>query len=78
MSYTPALIALGKNIRKIRKQKKMTMEELSIISDIEYRQIGRIERAEVNTTIISLVRIAIALKVDIREFLNDVLETDFI
>lgn len=42
------------------------MEALANESEIEYRQLGRIERGEVNTTIISLLRIAEILKVDIK------------
>jgi transcriptional regulator with XRE-family HTH domain len=49
----------------------MTMDELAIISEIDFRQIGRIERAEVNTSFISLFRISKALKVDIRELFSD-------
>jgi transcriptional regulator with XRE-family HTH domain len=59
MSFDSALITLGNNIRKVRKQKKITLQQLAFLSKIEYRQLGRIERAEVNTTIVSLIRIAI-------------------
>ena len=38
------LKAFGNNLRRIRKQQKVTMENLAFLSDIEYRQIGRIER----------------------------------
>jgi transcriptional regulator with XRE-family HTH domain len=50
----------------------LTMEALANETEIEYRQIGRIKRGEINTTIISLVRIAEVLKVDISQFFNSI------
>jgi len=44
------------------------MERLANEAEIEYRQLGRIERGEVNTTIISLLRIADILQTDISQF----------
>lgn len=40
----------------------MTMEQLAAEAEIEYRQLGRIERGEINTTVISLLRLAEALQ----------------
>jgi DNA-binding XRE family transcriptional regulator len=42
------------------------METLANDAEIEYRQLGRIERGEINTTIITLLKIAKALNVDIK------------
>lgn len=66
--YNKYLKQLGNNLRRIRKEKGLTMEILANEAEIEYRQIGRIERGEVNTSIISLLRIAEILKVDIKVF----------
>ena len=66
--YEIFLKAVGANIRNIRNEKGLSMETLAHQTEIEYRQIGRIERGEVNTTIISLHRIAEVLKVDITLF----------
>jgi transcriptional regulator with XRE-family HTH domain len=62
---------IGTNVRKIRTENNITMDSLSFESGIEYRQIGRIERGEVNTTVMSLFRIAKVLKTDIRNFFDD-------
>lgn len=59
---------LGKNIRRIRKEKGLSMETLANDSEIDFRQLGRIERGEGNSTIISLYRLAKVLNVDIYEF----------
>lgn len=50
--------AFGKNLRRIRKSKGVTQEQLSFDADIELRQIGRIERGEINTGIASVFKIA--------------------
>ncbi len=66
--YDIFLKEFGKHLRQVRKGKGMSMEALSYKADIEYRQLGRIERGEVNTTLISLLRIANALEVDLDQF----------
>ena len=64
--YDNYLKKLGNNLRRIRKVKGISMETVANEAEIEYRQLGRIERGEVNTTIISLLRIAEILKVDMK------------
>jgi transcriptional regulator with XRE-family HTH domain len=66
--YVIFLKTVGENIRSIRKQKGLSMETVANDCEIEYRQLGRIERGEGNTTIISLFRIAEVLKVDVQQF----------
>jgi transcriptional regulator with XRE-family HTH domain len=58
------LRAFGQNLRRIRKEKGLTMEALSFEAEIEYRQLGRIERGEVNTTISTVYVLAKALKIE--------------
>lgn len=65
------LIQIGHNIRRIRKEKKISMETLAHEADIEYRQLGRIERGEINTGILSLHIIASVLGININEFFKD-------
>jgi transcriptional regulator with XRE-family HTH domain len=59
---------IGANVRRIRTENNITMESLSFESGIEYRQIGRIERGEINTTVMSLFRIAKVLNTEIGNF----------
>lgn len=69
MKSTPYDIYLkqfGNNLRSIRKGKGLSMETVANEAEIEYRQLGRIERGEVNTTIISLLRIAEILKIEMK------------
>lgn len=64
------LIKLGHHIREIRKQKGFSMEGLANEMEMEYRQLGRIERGEVNTTVLSLLKIADALKIPVKDLLD--------
>lgn len=59
---------IGNNIRTIRNSKGLSMEAVANEANIEYRQLGRIERGEGNTTVVTLLKIAWALKVDIGKF----------
>ena len=63
--YDIFLKAFGKHLRHIRKEKGLSMESVAYEAEIEYRQLGRIERGEVNTTLVSILRIAEVLKVDL-------------
>ena len=62
--------AFGENLRKLRKEKQLSQEELSYKADIPINQIGRIERGEVNTTISTISVIARALEVHQMELLR--------
>ena len=46
------------------------MEGLANEIEMEYRQLGRIERGEINTTILSLLKISLALKVSVKDLLD--------
>lgn len=64
------IIAFGKNLKKIRKDKGFTQEQLANDLDIEISQISRIERGIINTSIGNVNAIARILKVDIRELFH--------
>ena len=68
--YDIYLKKFGNNLRKIRKEKGFTMEGLANEAEIEYRQLGRIERGEINTSIISLLRICEVLQIEISSLFN--------
>ena len=68
--YDTFLKTVGSNVRSIRNAKGLSMEAVANEANMEYRQLGRIERGEVNTTITSLLKIADALKVDINTFFS--------
>jgi transcriptional regulator with XRE-family HTH domain len=58
---------IGSRIRKKRISKGWTMMDLAFEAEIDYRQLGRIERGENNFTIKSLLRITDALGCQMRD-----------
>ncbi|MHB8206932.1 helix-turn-helix domain-containing protein [Mucilaginibacter sp.] len=56
-----AINTMAKNVRKYRKEKKLTIQELSNIANLEYAQLSKIERGLANSTISTLFEIANAL-----------------
>ncbi len=63
----PDLKKLGKNIKFLRKGKRLSQEKLAEIISKSRNYVGMIERAEVNTPVDTLFDIAKALNVDIKE-----------
>lgn len=64
------LIAFGKNLRKYRKLKGLTQEQLAIDLNIEISQISRIERGVINTSIGNINAISKVLKIDIKDLFD--------
>lgn len=58
---------LGIHIRQLREKKNLSQQDLANDCSIPKVQIGRIERAEINTTVRTLLKIANALDVQIEE-----------
>jgi transcriptional regulator with XRE-family HTH domain len=63
---------VGASIRKHRKSKSITLEELALESGIEYSQVSRIERGVINTSIYHVYIISDTLDVPIKQFFNDI------
>ena len=60
---------LGATIRKIREEKdQYSQSKLAVEIGMSVNQVARIERGETNPTVKTLTLIAIALKVDIKDF----------
>jgi len=57
----------GRRVRSLRKEKGVTMEELSEKTGILLRQISRIEKGRVNTTINSARAIAKVLEIEVSQ-----------
>lgn len=63
---------LGDKIRKLRKQKKLTLGELSEASRVALATISRIESNVMTGTVESHYRIAMALELTLSELYQDV------
>ncbi len=66
--------AFGKNLKKIREQKKLSREKLSAYSEVEVMQIYRIETGKTNPTISTLYAIANGLQIHPKKLLDFELE----
>ena len=66
IQMTELAIELGRNIRKIRKEKNLSQEKLALMCGLDRSYMGRIERGEVNITVLKLYEISKVLEVDIR------------
>jgi transcriptional regulator with XRE-family HTH domain len=62
------LASLGSRIKKIRLDKDMTQNELSIQCDFEKASMSRIESGKTNVTVLTLRKISRALDVEMIEF----------
>ena len=70
MKDNSILVKFGDNVRKIRKEKNLSQEQLSFKADLNGTYIGMIERAEKKVTLINIEKIAKALEVYIIELLK--------
>lgn len=61
---------LGVHLRKLRGKNGLSQQDLANDSSVPKIQIGRIERAEVNTTVRTLIKIANALNIKPNELLT--------
>jgi transcriptional regulator with XRE-family HTH domain len=68
---TNILKTFGKNVRKHRREKGLSQEELAFKANLHRTYIGMIERAEKNITLINIEKIANALEVNIKELFDE-------
>ena len=61
------LSKFGNRLREIRLAKNLSQEMLANDADIPINQVGRIERAEISTSLNTIYKIAKALEIDIKE-----------
>ncbi|MCA0348602.1 MAG: helix-turn-helix domain-containing protein [Bacteroidetes bacterium] len=61
------IVKFGNRLRDIRLSKQLSQEMLANDADIPINQIGRIERAEIKTSLTTIFKIANALEIDVKE-----------
>jgi transcriptional regulator with XRE-family HTH domain len=71
MPQTDLLIKLGKKIKAIRKEKKITQSGLASACHFRKESMSRIESGQANPTIRTLYKISCALNVKMVDLLND-------
>jgi transcriptional regulator with XRE-family HTH domain len=62
---------IGKNVRRIRQQRRITQEKLAFEAEIDLTYVGGIERGKRNPSLLVICRIARALSVHPTKLLSD-------
>jgi transcriptional regulator with XRE-family HTH domain len=62
---------VGQRIRACRRQAHLTQEKLAEKADLTYKYVGEVERGVVNISLDSLARIAKALRVRLRDLVDE-------
>lgn len=61
---------LGEKIKRLRKAKKLTLSSLCYKNGLEPSTVSRIEKAQVDAKITTLIKIAEALEIKINDLVN--------
>jgi transcriptional regulator with XRE-family HTH domain len=71
MDNSKFLAALGTRIKKLRIEQNLSQQELAGICDFEKTNMSRIENGGTNPTILTLLKISAALKINLSELLDN-------
>lgn len=58
---------LGKRVREVRKYRGFTLEKLALETEMELKQLSRIEYGKINTTVFQIYRLCYSLNVNLGE-----------
>ncbi len=64
------LVKFGDRVRKFRKEKNLSQEQLSFRANLHRTYIGMIERAEKNITLLNIEKIANGLGISVNDLMN--------
>lgn len=64
------LASFGANLKKVRTAKGHSLRTLYASSEIDNSALGRMERGETNVTLLTIIKLAEALEVDISELIS--------
>jgi transcriptional regulator with XRE-family HTH domain len=64
------LIAFGLHVKQLRQSLSISQEQLGLIADLDRTYISGIERGKRNVSLINIVKLAAALKVDKTQLLK--------
>jgi len=63
-------VQIGNRVRELRKQCKITQEQLAIIAGLDRTYIASVEEGHRNISIVNINKISKALGVSLKEFFN--------
>ncbi len=69
MFMSELTIQFGQLVRKYRKERNMSQEQLALLCNMDRSYLGRIERGEVNPTLEKLYELADSLNLDAKDLL---------
>ena len=69
MFMSELTIQFGQLVRKYRKERNMSLEQLALLCNMDRSYLGRIERGEVNPTLEKIYELATALEIMPKELL---------
>ncbi|MDC5262799.1 helix-turn-helix domain-containing protein [Acinetobacter baumannii] len=69
MFMSELTIQFGRLVRKYRKEKNMSQEQLALLCNMDRSYLGRIERGEVNPTLEKIYELAGLLDLDAKDLL---------
>lgn len=64
------LLQFGRNLAKLRKEKKITQEELAYLANVDRSYISGVESGYRNIALLNILKLARALKVDAKVLLE--------
>ena len=64
-------MTLGQQVRALRRQRRLTQEQLAELAGVSLQHIGEIERGQGNPTLNSLVKVADALDISLSELFEN-------
>lgn len=64
------LKTFGDHLRRLRLERGLSQEKLSLLADISKNQVGNIERGEVNVTLTTSISLAKALNIPLSDFFS--------
>lgn len=70
MDVNTVFYKVGKNIKRIRKAKRITQDRLAAAAHMSISHLGYIERGKENPTLYTLYRISVALKIPLKELVD--------
>ena len=71
MFMSELTIQFGQLVRKYRKEKNMSQEQLALLCNIDLSYLVRIERGEVNPTLEKIYELSKSLCIDIKDLLPE-------
>ncbi|TCB54400.1 helix-turn-helix domain-containing protein [Acinetobacter terrestris] len=69
MFMSELTIQFGQLVRKYRKERNMSQEQLALLCNMDRSYLGRIERGEVNPTLEKIYEVAKKLEISARDLL---------